>query len=522
MGSAAAAAIPRPRPGTWIALEAGLVLALLGYALAMRVWNLDAFTGSFDEGIRSEQLLLMSAGYRPFRDIFSSQGPILLDLLHPFFVWFGETLEAARSGVVALSLVALVGAWWAGRALAGPVAGVAGVVLLVLSPGFLEGSRLALAEVPTIAPALLALALVAAYRHSGRTGLLVGSALACAIALLIKPMVIHVVVPLGVALVLPRPGERIRSWRRYVSRGAAEGLAFATVVALVCGLVVLALGPAQVWDNLGAYRAGAGHTLGADWAKNLRLSSIEVGYELPGFFVVAVVGFALGLWRRTAATLIVGSWLCAVLLMFALYGDLADKHVVYVIPPLALLGALGVDVTASLLAGGVALVRSRRARTTDGPAFLDGAALLVGLLAVVIYVLGIQSLYREQRRVVIDNEKIAERRRNLDREIEIADIIQSKTQPNEWVLSDDPSAAFRARRMVIPSLVDTSGTRVDAGSLTSERAIAASEQYRPVVVVTRGGRLAKLDAFKEWLTASGYQTVRTYDGGWRVYVRGDR
>ncbi|MFN8521700.1 MAG: hypothetical protein U0821_01165 [Chloroflexota bacterium] len=77
----------------------------LAYAAAMRVWNLDAFTGSFDEGIQSEQLLLMSAGYRPFRDIFSSQGPILLDLLHPFFVWFGETLEAARSGVVALSLV---------------------------------------------------------------------------------------------------------------------------------------------------------------------------------------------------------------------------------------------------------------------------------------------------------------------------------------------------------------------------------------------------------------------------------
>src|SRR6476620_10331816 len=58
--------------------EAAAVLALLALALWLRVPNLDAYTGSFDEGIRAEQLLLMSAGYRPFRDIFASQGPLLL------------------------------------------------------------------------------------------------------------------------------------------------------------------------------------------------------------------------------------------------------------------------------------------------------------------------------------------------------------------------------------------------------------------------------------------------------------
>src|SRR5687768_1468993 len=158
---------PRSSNGASCRVLEGVALAgVLGLALWLRAPNLDAYTGSFDEGIRSQQLFLMAAGYRPFRDIFASQGPLLLDLLFPFYLAFGQSLAAARSGVVACSLVALVGAWWIGRFAAGPAAGLAAAVILALSPSFLEGSRLALAEVPTIAPSLLALGCLLAYRRS--------------------------------------------------------------------------------------------------------------------------------------------------------------------------------------------------------------------------------------------------------------------------------------------------------------------------------------------------------------------
>src|SRR4051794_15039760 len=169
-------------------LEVVILLAALGLAAWLRIPNLDAYTGSFDEGIRSEQLLLMSAGYRPFRDIFASQGPLLLDLLYPFFVAFGQTLAAARMGVVICSIVALIGAWWTARLAAGPVGGLAAVIILGVSRVFLEGSRLALAEVPTIAPSLLAIGALVAYRRSPDRRLLIVSAVCCALALLIKPM----------------------------------------------------------------------------------------------------------------------------------------------------------------------------------------------------------------------------------------------------------------------------------------------------------------------------------------------
>ena len=59
------------------------VVLLLALALWMRLVNLGSYSGLFDEGIRVEQLFLMGQGYRPFRDIFAAQGPLLLDMLYP-------------------------------------------------------------------------------------------------------------------------------------------------------------------------------------------------------------------------------------------------------------------------------------------------------------------------------------------------------------------------------------------------------------------------------------------------------
>ena len=63
----------------------------------MRLVRLSGTSGDLDEGIRGIQLLLMSAGYRPMQEIYSSQGPLLLDLLYPWYVLFGETLGAAQA-----------------------------------------------------------------------------------------------------------------------------------------------------------------------------------------------------------------------------------------------------------------------------------------------------------------------------------------------------------------------------------------------------------------------------------------
>jgi hypothetical protein len=534
---------------TWLARPIGAATLglILVVALGLRLWNLDAYTGSFDEGIRSGQLLLMAAGYRPFRDIFASQGPLLLDLLYPPFVWFGQTLAAVRSGVVIFSMVGLVGAWWVGRVVAGPIGGLAAAALLALSPAYLEGSRLALAEVPTIAPALLALAALyqwgraracsgccggdvdrearsgAAWRAGGRAWL-VGSAVLCSLALLIKPMVIHLAVPIVAALLLfgLRNGGRCGGRTgplgalRVGRRELADLVLYGAIVIAASALVVGALGPAEVWDNLGAYRSGAGDRPGADWAENVRLTRNVMGREGVGLFALAAVGLLLGLRRRPLMVAPVALWVAAILSLFLLYGDLADKHIVYLVPPLALLGAVGVG-----LAGERGIRLARLAMTERAGLTWRGAApALIGLAAVGVYLSTVPALCRSNLFIVVDAEGVAVRRRDEAAEREMSELMLAVAGPDEWVLSDNPNAAFRARRLLIPSLVDTSGTRVDAGSLTSPKVMDAVQRYRPAVIVTWPRRLGRLDEFTRWLPEAGYRLDREYESGWKLYVRG--
>src|SRR5918911_1520210 len=156
--------IERPRSGQASdqalpgALEAALAILIGLGCLAARLVNLDRYSGSYPEGIRAEQLLLMAAGFRPFRDIFSDQGPWLLQALYPGYLLLGGRLEGVRIGVVLASLVGLAGLYWVLRQVAGPPGGLAALGLLALSPIYLQFSRLAVAEVLALAPAILALA----------------------------------------------------------------------------------------------------------------------------------------------------------------------------------------------------------------------------------------------------------------------------------------------------------------------------------------------------------------------------
>jgi hypothetical protein len=107
---------------------------------------------------------------------------------------------------------------------------------------------------------------------------------------------------------------------------------------------------------------------------------------------------------------------------------------------------------------------------------------------------------------------------------EQADLMSTLTDPTDFVLTDNPIAAFYARRPMPPWLVDTSGTRVEAGSLTDAVAIREAERYQPKVVGTVRRRLGKLDGFERWLERD-YRLVKTYGSdpamALRLYVHVD-
>jgi 4-amino-4-deoxy-L-arabinose transferase-like glycosyltransferase len=475
--------------------ELACLILALAVALWLRLENIGVYTGSFDEGIRSEQMLLMAAGFRPFRDIFASQGPILLDLLFPFYLGFGQSLEAIRLGVVITSIVAMIGAYWTARLAAGPIAGIATLGLLAISPAFLESSRLALAEAPSLAPSIWAVGAALRYQATGRVRWGVAAGVLLALGVLVKPMVLAVCLPVALLVFLRRPLS-------------ISGLAaFATAGLVTTAMVIFVLGPSGVYEDLAAYRGGASHTLGGDAPANWRLTAAVLARER-----LAIVGLAfaaaLGAIRLPRILLPLVAWPLAVAVLFLVYDDLADKHIVYLTFPLSLLAGIGIGGTIAAINN---LVRTRR---------LSYAIIgVVGVIAAVSYLGDISRVWRADVFMLHEAGRVAENRRDIGSELEIADIMTRLSGPSEYVITDNPNAAFRARRLVPPKLVDTSGTRIDAGSLTDALAINTAERYQPPIIVTAPNRMAKLSGFVRWMVDGRYDLVKTYDVGWKVYLR---
>src|SRR5439155_14278831 len=130
-------ALPTRTARRGLATDLLLLGPVLLLALGLRLVNLGAYSGLFDEGIRAEQLFLMGQGYRPFKEIFAAQGPLLLDALYPLYALFGALVDHPLVGVrlvaVSYSLIGLCGLYWVGRQLAGRAGGLASALLLGLS-----------------------------------------------------------------------------------------------------------------------------------------------------------------------------------------------------------------------------------------------------------------------------------------------------------------------------------------------------------------------------------------------------
>ncbi len=506
MATPASRAAPAPRPPLFSdvsALAASLAVAMIAVAAAARLANLGVYSGSFDEGVRVQQLSLMAAGYRPFRDIFASQGVLLLDALYPFFALGGQTLFGARLGVAVFSMLGLIASWWAARELAGAWGGAFAIALLAISPLYLQGSRQALAEVPSLASCLLAVAACLAYVRGGGRWLAVFACLAAASALLVKPMAIPILPALGIAFLL----RGRRAW--------PELLVGATLAGLLIVVAVLVMGPAGVYEQLVAYRGGASTALDTDSGANVRLLLQAWRAEGWGLPVLAAVSGVLLLVRSPRLALVPVVWALATLAMLVSYDDLSDKHLVYLIPPLALLAATGASIGWTRGRLDVAADRSPPpARGTPR----DRVVMIAGIIGVGAYLSTLPLALSQSVMIVWPDVAAIERRRDRDTERQLVRHFQELSTTDGFVISDNPLAAFEAHRLVPPWLADPSGTRVDAGSLSARLLIEQVQRYRPRVVATWSGRTGKLGEYVDWLDQH-YRLEATYaDGAWRVYA----
>jgi predicted membrane-bound mannosyltransferase len=482
----------RVRFGWALAAEVLLLVGVLWLATAVRLYGLADPTDVSDEGIRGVQLRLLAEGFRPVSEIYASQGPLSLWLFYPAVALFGPDIVVARLTVVVSSLVVLAASVWIARMIAGPIAGVMAGAILAVSPVFLDNSRLAFVEVPSIAPTILGLVCLVLFRQSCRSAWLIASAILMAIGALAKPMAAVAGLPALILILATRvdglaraqtPG---RSWRR---RLVDLGL-FTLTGLLVCSVVVAAVGPVILYEQMVAYRLGARAVRGWDPTTNLNLAAAQLRLNGWGVLLAAGVGVAgvalAGGWLGLAVV----AWLGGALAALLLYSPLWEKHVAYAVPPLAILAGVGLSSVHLLLARSMGWRR-----------------LVLGLpaaAAATLVVAHLPGLATETRAIVYRHAGS-----DLSRYADDLAIVRAATSPNEFVVVDDAYLAMLTGRLTPPFLADLSWNRILARALTAEQAIAETRRYDSRVLILQDDHLGQIQRYLTWADRE-YVLVKSY------------
>ncbi len=336
-----------------------LALLIIGVAaLALRLWPLRHYPFDFqDEGAYWQSLRAMAAGQPLFSVVFSSQPPFFLLGVFPFYLLFGQTLVAARLGVVLYSLLGLAASYYIGRAVAGRWAGVIACALLAVDPLYLAESHTLQAEMPSEGLALAGVALAAvAISRVGRqrrwraavSGVLLGLGVLTKLFDLgaLVPAALYLAAPLFVVLWGGRGrtgGERRTDMREALRLVVPDLLLLAAGFVVACTAVLAPFFPVRglVYDQVvrfhqiaeGTTALGPGgllHNVGV-------IRDNVLGYYSIPYLLLVLAGVALAVWRRawTLAPLVV--WLVISLGLLVRQQPLIWHHVVLLAPLLALI-----------------------------------------------------------------------------------------------------------------------------------------------------------------------------------------
>src|SRR5215475_15035599 len=153
---------------------------------------------SFDDGVYGASVVDMRRGLLPYRELFSSQGPLHLPLLYLGDVIGLHTIDGPRVTPVLAGVAVTIAVWASARRLgARPAVAVVAAVLIATTGTMLWTTGQITGDGPAAALTALAVWGALCYRDRPRlaTALLAGALFGAAFAT--KPIVLAAVVPLG-------------------------------------------------------------------------------------------------------------------------------------------------------------------------------------------------------------------------------------------------------------------------------------------------------------------------------------
>lgn len=432
---------------------------------------------SFDDGVYGASAVAMRHGGLPFRDVFSSQGPLFLPLVWLFDLLGLRTFDAPRLLSVASGVALVLATWSAARALrlsTGAAALASGLVATSGSVLWVTGPLTS--DAPGLALAAWAVTAALWYRRSPSLRWAVAAGVLLGAALSVKSLLGAAGLPVAWVL-LPN--------RRHLAAAVGAAGVLSLAAALPWGL-------GNVWDQAFKYHLEAAGSRTP--FPNLRKVISTLGDRDLPLVLAAAVGL-VGVWSnrgraaRAAGAASSGAgpvvtWLAATIVVLALEHPLWRNHVAHLIPAAALLVGVAFD--------------------RLGAPIFRRALVAVALVAVPYHVVHLSDLLWPSP----PGRALA---------AALADL--RALPPGAQVISDDPGVVWRAGRRTPDDLVDTSILRIESRRLTppSLRSAAVNPPVCAVLVWShRFGGMATLPALLE---DRGYRATARYGGPKVLYIR---
>ena len=484
--------------------------ALLGVVVAFCLWqmaHLGGFRWDYDEGAHMMQAHLMLMGYPLYAEIFSGQPPLLISSLAGAFALLGPSVLVGRALMVTYATLGLLALALIARELHGWAAAVGTVVLLGIAPDFFLYSRVSMGDVPSTSMVTLTILCALRYRGSGRRRWVVAAGLALGAGCLLKFSTVFAV-PLVAAVVALRSADGLslrefiaraerRRWARIGSDLAWLGGAFALPL-LFC---LLAFDVPAMYDQLFVFHWQARAAFGLDRMANLS----QIGEYLlrnGGLSALAAYGcISLLLTRRVGRSFLIIAWFFLIAAVLVNHAPLWPHLLVMLLFPLALGGGVAIG----------ELVQYAKLRSKRTWSWQRVSLPLIGLCALALYLMGIPSIVEtNSHRLMAYKTEVG---------LAATDFVASVTDPEGWVITDEPLVPFCAGRKVPPYLSDISYVRTQTGYLTADDLIALTEDYRPqaIVIWSEGRFTQRLPAYVEWVEQN-YRLATSFGPKRRIYV----
>lgn len=487
------------------------VVGLVALALVVRLPSYFATKAlSFDDGVFANSAVAMRDGDLPFRDVFSSQGPLFLPLVALGDLLGTRTLDSPRVLAVLSGLAAVAATYWTALRLTDRLGALLAGGLLAVSGGLAWVTGPLAADGPALAFAALTMGLALRQneaRSAGRAALL-GASLGAVLST--KSLEAPVIVPVAIVLLAPVVSAARR--RHIDTTGLLHGIVAGLASVAVFLVVTVPLGFAEVWDQSVRYRtdaasdrdipATAGKLVATLWDRDLAtlafaaicLVSCVIAVRRTGSARVATVPTdeSWSTARRWAADgsadwvpsgrLLAVSWLaCTVVWLVVVVSPLWRPHVAAVSIPLVLV---------------VGIYRP------PAKVMAIAAAVAVPLAVVQLDGLLVPGGYTGTEAQLVEA---------LD-----------DLPPDAWVISDEPGVVWRSGRRTTADLVDPSMLRREQGRYDADSLIddAADPRVCAFIRISEQ-RFAAFDDLPRRLVGLGFEPAADVGDGDVLFVRQD-